>query len=226
MPRWTLSSSRWESTERRSGCNVADTQHFVTKGGDDPDSDAASARPTKRRRRQGLHVFPLRRIDPAAKRSLQSLDLPIGRLLGEVNPARKEGLAVVVGVDHPAVDVRRLACGPDVTRTRVIDVVALKGYLPSAIRALNEIDVRLADEHEGVIFLAGLELADSQVTVGAGEHDLKLPALLVFRFRLEVKGQNNELPERSSRSNSSSGIDQRNASGLIIGNDRDSNAIG
>ena len=30
------------------------TEHFVTKGGDDPDSDAASARPKKRRRRQPI----------------------------------------------------------------------------------------------------------------------------------------------------------------------------
>ena len=31
-----------------SGCDVPDTQHFVAKGGNDPDSDAAAIRPEKR----------------------------------------------------------------------------------------------------------------------------------------------------------------------------------
>ena len=76
----------------RSGGRLPNTEHLVTKGGDNTDSNAASVRPTEGRRRQRLHVFPLRRVDSAAKSSLQALDLPISRLTGKVNPARKNDL--------------------------------------------------------------------------------------------------------------------------------------
>ena len=41
------------------------------------------------------------------------------------------------GAIHPAVDIRGLATGPDVTRTGVIHVVALEDYLPGAIGTLK-----------------------------------------------------------------------------------------
>ncbi len=68
-------------------------------------------------------------------------------------------------------------------------MVDLKSYLAGAIGALDQLDVGLADEHERVIFLAGLQLADGQVTIGTGEHDLQLAALFILRFRLEGDGQ-------------------------------------
>ena len=101
-----------------------------------------------------------------------------------------------------------------------------EGHLPSAIRALDQVDIGLANEHEGVIFLAGLQLTDSKVAVGTSEDDVELAALLVLRLRLEVERHDDELPESASRRNMSGGIDQCKASGLVIRNDRDGDAIG
>ena len=124
---------------------------------------------------------PEDRVYTATKGCGERLELPIAPGDREMETVREEGSAVVVDVDHPAVDVLGVA-GSNLLGSRIVGVVA--SDLDRNPTVVFRVDLQrwFANTSEGLVILVSLQIAHPEILVGVGNDARFRYIRLVRRF--------------------------------------------
>ena len=168
---------------------ASDRRQFGTCPRNDTNCDLAAFRCCKWTTLRAQTYGPTFRVKAPSQLALEPLQPAILALSRKVYLSGQERRAVIVRVDHHALDFSHALMRCDLCRRGVVTVEPLDFERPLVASHLNEIDVRLRYHNQRVGVAVGRKVPYPQVLVSLDSVYYKTPLLLGLRIGLKAENQ-------------------------------------